>query len=103
MKSDLKKECTELETIIDNLESGKETCLFDDEKYSFEEVLAFLHDYLQDLKDLSNQLAEQGNTPELLKKVHSKYDELWLFQLYCTIDSLPRVIGPLWRYPDSDE
>lgn len=93
----------DLELIIEGLATGKETYREEETRYSLEEALDYLREYLQGLKDLNNQIVEQGNTPALLKKVHEKYTELWLFQLYFPVDSLPSVIGPLWRYPDCDE
>ena len=95
--------CENLELIIEGLTAGKETYREEDTRYSLEEALDYLRGYLQELKDLNGQIIDQGNTPELLKKVHDKYTELWLFQLYFPVDSLPSVIGPLWRYPDCDE
>ena len=89
--------------IIEGLTTGKETYREEDTRYSLEEALNYLREYLQELKDLNVQIIDKGNTPELLKKVHDKYTELWLFQLFFPVDSLPRVIGPLWRYPDCDE
>ncbi len=104
----LSKECKDLEQIIDNLALGKET--FDNETYEIEgteytpeEAIDYLRDYLQELKDLDNQIAKLGNTPELLETIHNKYIELWLFQLHFSIASLPRVIGRLLRYPNNDE
>ena len=97
-KVGLSEECKDLEQIINNLAIGKETYEIEDDRYSLEEVIEFLRDYLQELKELDAQIVEQGNTPELLKKVYDKYTELWLLQLYCRVDSLPRVIGPLMHY-----
>ncbi len=99
----LHRECDDLERIIEDLAMGKETCEIEDSRYTFEDVLNYLRGYLQELKDLDARLLKQGNTPELLKEVHDKYSELWLFQVSFTVDSLPRVIGRLWRYPDLSE
>ena len=96
----LHRECDDLERIIEDLAAGKETCEIGDTRYTFEDALDYLRGYLQELKDLDALLLEQGNTPELLEKVHDKYSELWLFQLSFTVASLPRVIGRLWRYPN---
>ena len=94
----LSEECKELELIINNLTLGKETCEIEDDRYSLEEAIDYLRDYLQELKDLDAQIVEKGNAPELLKKVYEKYTELWLFQVYFRVESLPRVIGPLMHY-----
>jgi predicted nucleotidyltransferase len=69
-------------------------------RYSLEEALAYLRDFLRELNKLNSQIIEIGNTPELLEEVHKKYTALWLFQLYFYVDNLPRVIGRLWRCPD---
>ncbi len=98
-KVGLSDEIKNLELIIDDLTEGRETCEISDPKNTFEDALEYLRDYLQELKDLDKQIAENGNTPEMLKAVHDKYSELWLFQLMCTVQSLPRVIGPLMSYP----
>lgn len=89
--------------IIDNLEKGKESCEIGDTRYSLDDVLCFLRGYLQEIKDLNERLAEHGNTPELLKEVHEKYTELWLFQVSFTVQSLPRVISGLLYYPNQNE
>ena len=102
-QTDLSNICKDLEIIIDDLATGKETYREEDTRYSVEEALDYLREYLQELKDLNDQIIDKGNTPELLKKVHDKYTELWLFRLYFPVNSLPRVIGPLWRYPNGDE
>lgn len=99
-RTDLSKECKDLELIIDNLATGKETCEIEEADCSLETVIGYLKDYLNELKALDCEIAEQGNTPELLKKVNEKYTELWLFQARFNIHSLPSVIGGLWRYPD---
>ena len=57
---------------------------------------------MQELQTLNEQIAEQGNTEELLKIVQEKYTELWIFQLSFTIQSLSNVIDGLRRYPDRD-
>ena len=97
----LNRECMNLERIIEDLATGKEKCADDDPQYSLNEALDYLREYLQELKELNNQILEQGNTPELLKKVHDKYTELWLFGVYYPVNSLPLVVGPLLHYPDS--
>ena len=102
-RTNLNAECKDLELIIEGLETGKESYNKDEAQYPFSEALAFLRDYLQELKTLNNQIIENGNTPDLLNEVHQKYTELWLFQLNFYVDSLPRVIGGLWRYPNSNE
>ena len=102
-RTDLNRECKELELIIDNLETGKETCEIEDTRYTLDEIIDYLRGFLQELIELNDQIIDQGNTPELLDKVYDKYTELWLLQVYCSIDSLPNVIGSLWRYPDCDE
>lgn len=100
VRRDLISECNNLEQTIDNLMNGKEVCRINDKQHSLYEVIEFLQDYLQELKDLNGELLAQGNTPELLEKVHDKYTELWLFQASYTINSLPVVIGGLMKYPD---
>ena len=102
-RTDLCFECRELAHIIDNLATGKESCEIGDTRYSLDDVLDFLRGYLQELKDLNERLAEHGNTPELLKEVHEKYTEPWLFQVSFTVQSLPRVIGGLLYYPNQNE
>ena len=102
-RTNLNNICEDLELIIEGLTTGKGIYREEDTRYSLEEALNYLREYLQELKDLNVQIIDKGNTPELLKKVHDKYTELWLFQLFFPVDSLPRVIGPLWRYPDCDE
>ena len=102
-KVGLSEEIKKLELIIDDLAAGREECEISDQKNTLEDALEFLRDYLQELKDLDQQIAENGNTPEMLKKVHDKYSELWVFQLMCTVQSLPRVIGPLMSYPKAYE
>ena len=52
------------------------------------------------IDDVNAQIAEHGNTEELLKYVQEKYSELWVFQLSFPIKSLQRVIDDLKRYPD---
>lgn len=99
----LSSKCKNLELIIENLTAGKETCEIGDDRYSLEDVIDYLRGFLQELKDLDDQIAKHGNTPEMLEKVYEKYTELWLFQLTFSIESPPRVIGGLWRYPDCAE
>ena len=102
-QTDLNSICKDLELIIEGLATGKESYREEETRYSLEEAVDYLREYLQELKDLSRQILEYGNTPKLLKKVHDKYTELWLFQFYFPVDSLPGVIGPLWRYPEGVE
>ncbi len=102
-RSDLNMECQDLELIIDGLASGKEAYRKEETEYSLEEALDYLREYLDELKVLNGQIIENGNTPELLEVVHEKYTELWLFQVYFYVDSLPRIIGRLMRYPNCNE
>ena len=97
----LNQECLTLERIIEDLATGKERCADVNPQYSLEEALDYLREYLQELKELNNQIMEQGNAPELLKKVHDKYTELWLFGVYYPVNSLPLVVGPLAYYSAS--
>ena len=99
----LAKECKELERIIDDLSTGKENVEITDRYYTLENVLAYLRDFLQALKKLNAQIAEQGNTAELTKHVQDMYSDLWVFQLSFPIGSLPGVIDALRRYPDADD
>ena len=102
-RAGLDKACRDLEGIIDRLASGEETVEIADKFYTLENVLAFLRGFLQELKELDAQIAEHGNTEELLKLVHEKYSELWVFQLSFTIESLQGVIDALRRYPDTND
>lgn len=97
----LNKACRDLERIIDDLSSGKETVEIVDAYYTLEHVLAFLRGFLQELKTLDAQLAETGNTKELLQIVQDKYSELWVFQLSFPIGSLSGVLDELRRYPET--
>ena len=97
----LNQACMNLEQIIEDLVTGKERCADVNPQYSLEEALDYLREYLQELKELNNQIMEQGNTPELLKKVHDKYTELWLFGVDYPVNSLPLVVGPLAYYSAS--
>jgi hypothetical protein len=54
------------------------------------------------LKNLNKRIIDEGNTPEILKEVHDKYNELWMFQVEFYVASLPCVVGALWRYPNAD-
>ena len=101
-KTNLNSECKDLEFIIENLLTGKESCETEDSQYTPEDGIDYLQGFLQELNELNTQIIEQGNTPELLDCVFNKYTELWLFQLHFTINSLPRVIMGLWRYPECD-
>ena len=96
----LDKVCRDLERIIENLSDGKETVQIADAYYTLENVLASLREYLQELKALNAQIAEHGNTEELLRIVQDKYSELWVFQLSFPIGSLQSVIDTLRSYPD---
>lgn len=96
----LDKVCRDLERIIENLSDGKETVQIEDAYYTLENVLASLREYLQELKALNAQIAEHGNTEELLRIVQDKYSELWVFQLSFPIGSLQSVIDTLRSYPD---
>lgn len=96
----LDKACRDLERIIDDLSSGKEPVEIADKFYTTENVLSFLRGFLQELKTLNAQIAEHGNTKELLQIVQDKYSELWVFQLTFPIQSLSRVIDELRRYSD---
>ena len=98
----LDRECRALEQIVDRLTSGEETIEIADRFYTPENALAFLRDFLQQLKILSAQIAEHGNTEELLKMLQEKYSELWVFQLSFTIPSLSSVVDGLRRYPDTN-
>ena len=102
-RAGLSSECKNLELIINNLVTGKETCRIEDSGHSLDEVIEYLCDYLKELEELDNQISKYGNTKEMLDKVREKYNELWLFQLSFYIDSLPSVIGGLWSYPETEE
>ena len=102
MKTNLNDECKNLKNIIDNLQVGKETCEISSKKFSLSDVIDYLCEFEKELENLNSKIISYGNTPELLKEVQNKYNELWLFQLEYTIDSLVMVIGALWRYPNAD-
>ena len=102
MKTNLNVECKNLATIIDNLATGKEICEISNDNFKLKDVIDYLNGFLDELKNLNNRIIDSGNTPELLKEVHDKYNELWMFQVEFYIDSLPCVVGALWRYPDAD-
>ena len=102
-RTDLSKECGELQEIINALINGEETCEIRDEKFSLQDVIDYLNGFLSELIKLNEDLIKHGNTPELLDKVHDKYSELWLFQVSFYIKSLPRVIGGLMIYPSCNE
>ena len=102
-RTGLDKECRALERIIDRLSGGEETCEIADPFYTLETALEFLRGFLQELKILNAQIAEHGNTEELLKMVQEKGSELWVFALSFTIKSLPGVIDGLRRYPGTDD
>ena len=69
----------DLEFIIENLLTGKESCETEDSQYTPEDGIDYLQGFLQELNELNTQIIEQGNTPELLDCVFNKYTELWLF------------------------
>jgi virginiamycin A acetyltransferase len=102
-RTGLDKECRALERIIDRLSGGEETVEIADKFYTPENALEYLRGFLQELKTLNAQIAEHGNTEELLKIVQEKYSELWVFALSFTIKSLPGVIDGLRRYPGTDD
>ena len=102
MKTDLNVECKNLATIIDNLATGKEICKISNDKYTLKDVIDYLSGFLDELKNLNKKIIDEGNTPEILKEVHDKYNELWMFQVEFYVASLPCVVGALWRYPNSD-
>jgi hypothetical protein len=102
-RAGLGKECRALERIIDCLSGGEETVEIADRFYTPENALEFLRGFLQELKALNAQIAEHGNTEELLKIVQEKYSELWIFGLSFSIKSLPDVIDGLRRYPGTDD
>ena len=102
MKMNLDDECKNLAIIIDGLVMGKEKCVISSNNFTSKDVIDYLYGFLDELKNLNNRIIDTGNTPELLKEVHDKYNELWMFQLECYIDNLPIVIGALWRYPNDN-
>lgn len=98
MKTNLNDECKNLKNIIENLQTGKEICKIFNEQFSLNDVIDYLCDFEKELENLNSRIISCGNTSELLKEVNDKYNELWLFQVNYTIDSLANVIGALWRY-----
>ena len=102
MKTNLNDECKYLKTIIENLQTGKDKCEIYNEQFSLNDVIDYLCDFEKELENLNGRIISCGNTSELLKEVNDKYNELWMFQVYYTIDSLANVIGALWRYPNAD-
>ena len=102
MKTNLNDECNNLKTIIENLQTCKEKCEMNSPQFSFNDVVNYLCEFEKELENLNSKIISCGNTSELLKEVNDKYNELWMLQVYCTIDSLPTVVGALWRYPDSN-
>ena len=102
-RTGLDKECRALERIIVRLSRGEETCEIADPFYTPETALAFLRDFLQELKILNARIAEHGNSEELLNIVQEKYSELWVFAMSFTIPSLPDVLDGLRRYPDTGD
>ena len=40
----------------------------EDDRYSLDLVINWLQSFLEELKDLNNEILAQGNTPELLKR-----------------------------------
>lgn len=102
MKTNLNDECKKLKTIIENLQTGKDKCEIYNKQFSLNDVIDYLCDFEKELENLNGRIISCGNTSELLKEVNDKYNELWLFQMNYTIDSLAIVIGALWRYPNAD-
>ncbi len=102
MRSDLNRECENLEIIIENLISGKDKCEILDDRFSMPQIIDYLRGFLEELKSLNNRIIQDGNTKELLKEVYDKYSELWLFQVEFYVDSLVAVVRGLWRYPNDD-
>ena len=102
MKTNLNDECKKLKTIIENLQTGKDKCEIYNEQFSLNDVIDYLCDFEKELENLNGKIISFWNTSELLKEVNDKYNELWLFQVNYTIDSLANVIGALWRYPNAD-
>ena len=102
MKTSLNDECKNLKTIIENLQTGKDKCEIYNEQFSLNDVIDYLCDFEKELENLNGRIISCGNTSELLKEVNDKYNELWLFQVNYTIDSLANVICALWRYPNAD-
>ena len=102
MKMNLDDECKNLAIIIDGLVMGKEKCAIPSNNFTLKDVIDYLYGFLDELKNLNNRIIDTGNTPELLKEVHDKYNELWMFQVEYYIDSLSIIIGALWRYPNDD-
>ena len=100
MKTNLNDECKNLKNIIENLQTGKEICKIFNEQFSLNDVIDYLCDFEKELENLNSRIISCGNTSELLKEVNDKYNELWLFQVNYTIDSLANVIGALWRSPN---
>ena len=99
----INSDCENLKAIIDDLKQGKETCrIEDEERFTLGDVFIYLRGFLEELNDLNDRLIKSGNTPELLKEVHDKYTELWLFQLSFYVESLPKVIGGLMYYPRTE-
>ncbi len=102
MKTNLNDECNNLKAIIENLQTGKEKCEIYSEQFSLNDVVNYLCEFEKELENLNSKIISCGNTPELLKEVNDKYNELWMFQACYTINSLSNVIGVLWRYPNVD-
>ena len=102
-RTGLARACRDLERIADNLSSGQETVEIADPFYTPENVLSSLRNYLQTLQALNAQIAEQGNTDELLGMVQELYSDLWVFSLSFPIRSLQSVIDALRSYPDTHE
>lgn len=96
----LDKECRDLERLLEDLASGKETVKIADPFYTLENVLAYLRDFLQALQALNAQIAEHGNTEDLMKSVEEMYSDLWVFQLSFMVKGLQGVLDGLKRYPD---
>ncbi|MBO4895076.1 MAG: hypothetical protein J5562_09210 [Clostridia bacterium] len=100
-RTNLNSECDDLEVLINDLIIGKETCETEDFNFTQEDAIEYLQSYLQELKEINNQIQKQGNTSELLKSVYNKYTEFWLFGVKFSVNGLPRIIGGLMHYPNS--
>ena len=76
MKTNLNDECKNLTNIIENLKTGKEICKIFHEPFSLNDVIDYLCDFEKELGDLNSKIISCGNTPELLKQVNDKLNEL---------------------------
>ena len=73
MKTNLNDECKNLKIIIDNLQTGKETCKILNEQFSLNDVIDYLCGFEKELESLNSKIIACGNTQELLKEVYNKY------------------------------